>query len=300
MDPIVILAAGLGTRLRPLTDECPKPLVPVGDAPMIHHVVHRVRALGARVAVNAHHHLDAMRAWAKAANVALSEEPAEPLGTAGGVTRLRELVGAGSVWIHNGDIDAPSLDAHVLHAALASVKAHSLALLVVAPKAAGEGNVGLVGTRIVRLRHERFAEEESGGEFLGIHWLSGGITLPDRGCLVGDVYLPALRAGAHIEAMMFNEPWRDVGSIDGYLESNLAWLARRGERNYVGKGAHVHALCTHVIAGAGANVTAPSERVVVWPGAKLESPLADAVVTLRSVVRASARSTAHSTQKGLP
>ncbi len=61
MEPLraMILAAGLGTRLRPLTDELPKPLVPVGDRPALAHVAARLAAAGIREAVINVHHLAA-------------------------------------------------------------------------------------------------------------------------------------------------------------------------------------------------------------------------------------------------
>ena len=53
---VLILAAGLGTRLKPLTDSCPKPLVPVVDASILEHQVRFVKTLGdVTLHVNAHH-----------------------------------------------------------------------------------------------------------------------------------------------------------------------------------------------------------------------------------------------------
>jgi len=79
MLPVMVLAAGLGTRLRPLTEHCAKPLVPVGDRPALAHVLDRLRAAGAtRIVVNAHHHAGQVRAFVEGlgpgAGVSLSEE----------------------------------------------------------------------------------------------------------------------------------------------------------------------------------------------------------------------------------
>ena len=56
MTSALILAAGFGTRLRPLTLELPKPVVPVGDRPLLAHIAVACRAAGlSRLVVNAHH-----------------------------------------------------------------------------------------------------------------------------------------------------------------------------------------------------------------------------------------------------
>src|SRR5258706_15827748 len=99
----MILCAGLGSRLRPLSDWRAKPLVPVGDRPAVAHVLDRVRAAGApRVVVNAHHRADDVRAFLPR-DIALSHE-ADLLGTAGGVAHAASLLGDGDVVVWNGDI----------------------------------------------------------------------------------------------------------------------------------------------------------------------------------------------------
>src|ERR1019366_6180162 len=98
--PAMVLAAGLGTRLRPLTDHRAKALVPVGDRPALAHVVNRLRAAGiSRVVVNAHHHLDQLRAFASGEaglHPALSEET-DLLGTAGCIAHAKAVPGEGDV-----------------------------------------------------------------------------------------------------------------------------------------------------------------------------------------------------------
>jgi len=283
--PAMVLCAGLGTRLRPLSDLRPKALVPVGDRPMLAHVLDRLAAAGIeRVAVNAHHRAGELRAWlrANAPAVAVSDEP-ELLGTAGGLAHARALLGTGGgalVW--NGDILA-DVD---LAALLAAAAAGDDAALAVRPCAPGEGNVGFdAAGRVVRLRGERVAAEARGGEFLGVHVVGARLrdALPARGCLVGDVYIPAMRAGALLRAAAHDGPFVDVGSPAGYLAANVAWLAARGLRSWVGEAARVAegvALDGSVV-GAGAVVEGSGAlaRVVVWPGVRVRAPLADAVAT---------------------
>src|SRR5437763_8368460 len=114
----MILAAGKGTRLRPLTDALAKPMVPVGDRPAIAHVLERVRLAASRVVVNVHHRPEDVAAWARAEGVAVSEER-ELLGTAGGVARAAALLGEGDVLVWNADILSPFDPRTIAHRAAA-------------------------------------------------------------------------------------------------------------------------------------------------------------------------------------
>ena len=61
----MIFAAGLGTRLKPITDTMPKALVPVGGRPLIEHVVRKLKSSGIEsVVVNVHHFADMIEKWA--------------------------------------------------------------------------------------------------------------------------------------------------------------------------------------------------------------------------------------------
>lgn len=286
----MILAAGLGTRLRPLTHEVPKPLVPIGDCPALVRVLARVRAAKpSRIVVNAHHFAPALEAaLAGQPSLAVSRE-AELLGTAGGVAHAADLLGPGDVLVWNADVLA-DVDAAALVAAheLAGADA-TLAVRIVGE--AGQGNVGLDhADRIVRLREESFAPGEvRGADFLGIHVIGASLRakLPERGCLIGDLYLPRGHVGAELVAFVTDAPFVDVGSLRGYLEANFAWLKARGERDHVrGATAPGVQIGDDVIVPEDARIEGEGlvERVVVWPGATAHAPLSDAVVTPRAVV----------------
>ena len=280
--PAMVLAAGLGTRLRPLTDHRAKALVPVGDRPALAHVVDRLRAAGiSRIVVNAHHHVDQLRDFAlgqAGAALALSEEP-DLLGTAGGIAHATGLLGEGDVLLWNADILA-AVDVSAL------LSAHrGEATLVVQPLARGQGSVGLDGAgRVVRLRRHVFAAEARGGQFLGIHVLGAALRarLPERGGLIEDVYLPALARGVTLEAHVFEGSWQDIGTVESYLDANAAWLAERGIKSWIGPGAQVAEGVTleRAVVGEGGSVTGHGTvaRSVVWPGAKAVAPLQGQVV----------------------
>lgn len=103
----MVLGAGLGTRMRPLTDRVPKPLVRLAGRPLIDHVLDRLEAAGIeRAVVNVHylaHKLEAHLAKRKRPEVAISDERDQLLDTGGGVMRALPLLGVGSFLIHNSD-----------------------------------------------------------------------------------------------------------------------------------------------------------------------------------------------------
>lgn len=105
----MIFAAGLGTRLKPITDTLPKALVPVCGKPLIEHVCSRLKGAGIDGAVvNVHHFADKVQQWAREQEIMaldISDERAHLLETGGAVLHAREyLDGCGSFLIHNVDI----------------------------------------------------------------------------------------------------------------------------------------------------------------------------------------------------
>ena len=117
----MVMAAGLGKRMRPLTATRPKPLIEVAGKPLIDHVFGRLRAAGvARVIVNVHYLADALEAHLRRSSpgmeVLFSDERAELLDTGGGVTRALPLIEddtflvlASDIFWMDGPIDAISL-----------------------------------------------------------------------------------------------------------------------------------------------------------------------------------------------
>jgi mannose-1-phosphate guanylyltransferase/MurNAc alpha-1-phosphate uridylyltransferase len=100
----LVLGAGAGRRLRPLTRLRPKILCPVGGVPLVDLAVDRVRALTPRVAVNARYHHDAIAEHlAGRAHVSDERAHAEELGTAGAVAALRPWLDGRAAVVVNGD-----------------------------------------------------------------------------------------------------------------------------------------------------------------------------------------------------
>ncbi len=103
----MVLAAGYGTRLKPLTDRLPKPLVPVAGKPMIRYALDQLQAYGIEeVIINVSHLKEPLTAWlagCKRPAVKLSEE-AEPLETGGGLKKALPLLGNEPIFVINSDI----------------------------------------------------------------------------------------------------------------------------------------------------------------------------------------------------
>jgi MurNAc alpha-1-phosphate uridylyltransferase len=103
----MVLAAGYGTRLKPLTDRMPKPLVPVAGRPMIEYALDRLKACGIEeVVINVSHLKEQLIAYVsrlEGLRVRISEE-AEPLETGGGLKRALPLLGAEAFFAINSDI----------------------------------------------------------------------------------------------------------------------------------------------------------------------------------------------------
>jgi MurNAc alpha-1-phosphate uridylyltransferase len=103
----MVLAAGYGTRLKPLTDRTPKPLIPVAGKPMIEYALDQLRMYGIReVIINVSHLKNQLTAYLSSCNdltIKISEE-AEPLETGGGLKKALPLLGNEPVFTINSDI----------------------------------------------------------------------------------------------------------------------------------------------------------------------------------------------------
>lgn len=107
----MVFAAGLGTRLRPLTDHCPKALIEVGGVPMLQRVLLSLKNAGIRRAVvNVHHLPDMIESFLSANSnfgmeIAVSDERSLLLDTGGGMAKAIPLFGdADAILMHNADI----------------------------------------------------------------------------------------------------------------------------------------------------------------------------------------------------
>ncbi len=105
----LIFAAGLGTRLKPITDTLPKALVPVGGEPLLAHVIRKLVSAGYdSLVVNVHHFPDQIIGYLQEHDfgvpIAVSDERDLLLETGGGIVHARPLLEGGPFLVHNVDI----------------------------------------------------------------------------------------------------------------------------------------------------------------------------------------------------
>jgi NDP-sugar pyrophosphorylase family protein len=219
----VVLAAGLGMRLRPLTDTMPKALLEIGGRPMIEYPLCMLAQAGVtEVVVNLHHLGAQVRAalgdGARYGLRILYSAEDSILDTGGAIARVRPLLGGEPFAVVNCDalID-PDLGAvWALHE-----REHALATLVVRedPEAERYGALDLDGSgrvkRFLGQPHEVAGPLER-RMFCGVHLVSPLIFehLPARSVfsITRDVYAPLVRGGEPIFAFDHRGYWRDLGT----------------------------------------------------------------------------------------
>lgn len=227
-----VLAAGLGTRLRPLTDHRPKPLVPVCGVPMLSYAL----ALCARhgltdVVVNAHHLSAQLEAWAgehEGCDVTVSVELPDILGTGGGLAKVRADL-AERFAVVNADVLC-DVD---LTALLGLVKEGG-ASMALRPHPQDAERYGLVAAddtaTVVRLTDVASAPAASDLQrdthFTGIHAMSRstlGLVPEGFACIVRTAYR-SLVPQRKVRSLRHTGTWLDVGDPAAYLTANLAVL----------------------------------------------------------------------------
>ena len=137
----MIFAAGLGTRLRPLTDNMPKALVPVHGEPLLHHVLTRLAGAGFDdIVINVHHFADMIEdylrtsGWPDKVRISISDERDLLRDTGGGIRHAGPLLGEGNFLVHNVDI-VSNLDLRAFYDAFPD---GALAMLAVSRREQGD------------------------------------------------------------------------------------------------------------------------------------------------------------------
>ena len=295
----LVLAAGFGTRLHPLTRQIPKPLLPVWNRPLLLRTLATLREWGVRdVVVNLHHRpgeiLSAVIAQPlPGLRLALSFEP-DILGTGGAVRKAAWFFDREPFWMINGDVvfdlsPGPLVRAYQPENTIASAWV---------TKKTGPRSIDVADGRVLSFR-----SATPGGPgtatFCGVHLVNPRILddLPDGFSSIITAYERAMQAGWSVAAVEVRKSyWADIGTPSSYLRTHEDLAPVRPVRG--GGGLHSRMVCkapTAVIGkGASLDHVVLLDRSVVAAGASLRNcivaPGARAAGRIEGAIVQSARS----------
>jgi MurNAc alpha-1-phosphate uridylyltransferase len=239
----MLLAAGLGTRLRPLTHDVPKALVPIAGVPMVERIALRLISAGAdRLVINLHHLGERIRDYVEergrwGVEVVYSEEPYQPLETGGGLLNAAPLLRRDApFFLHNTDVltDLPLGEMYGAH-----VASRADATLAVMRRQTSRwllfDDAGLMGRvdsrRDLRIETRPLAGAAEELAFAGVHVISPSLLdrLEGSGPFsILDPYLEIAGAGGRILPFRVDRyRWIDIGKPDQLAEAEA--MAREME-----------------------------------------------------------------------
>ncbi len=297
----MVLAAGLGLRMRPLTLLRAKPVLPVLNRPLLHWTLDGLARAGVRdVVVNLHHLPDSIVSAVGdgqrfGLRVRYSQEPVI-LGTGGGPRAARGLLGQGPALLVNGDV-LFELDLRSLLERPGRSRARAtLALRRNPDPRAYPPVVTDRRGRILSIGDRPGPAQGTLSMFSGVHVLEPALLerLPEGPSdSVRDLYVPLLADGEPLAGVRLRGAWYDLGRPSLYRDAQLRLLPRG--RSLVHESARVcaGAWLRHSVVGAGARVAggARIERSVLWERARVEAGarVSGAIVVDGAVVRPAER-----------
>ncbi len=225
----MILAAGLGTRMRPLTDTLPKPLIKVMGKPLVDYILGYCRDAGvADAVVNVHYLADLMEAHCRTVSdprITISDEREKLLDSGGGVLKALPHLGGGPFFVLNADaiwIDGPQPSLARLAAHWNPEAMDVLLLLADSSTATGWGNKG------------DFAMDQAGrlrrpekGEVTPFVYAGAGIWKPElfagrpQVFSLNRIFDEAIAAG-RLHGLRLDGTWMHVGTPDAIPEAEAA------------------------------------------------------------------------------
>jgi NDP-sugar pyrophosphorylase family protein len=293
----MILAAGLGTRLRPLTEERPKVLMPVANQPIIARVIDHLKAHGfTRLVVNAHHlhqqlldYLDLGKPFGLPIDTRV--EP-EILGTGGGIKNTSDFWDDDPFVVINGDVltDIDLASAYEEH-----VRSGSLVTLILHDcepfnqiEVAEDGHISDIARQNLPGRLA----------FTGIHIISPELlSYIPKGVFYDIIvcYQQLIASGKAIRAFVSkNHYWRDIGTLKSYVDANRE-LSKK--EILIAPGCEIDPSVVFkdwAVVGEKSVIRRHAEiaRSILWEGATVRegSMIADSIVTSRQNIASTVRS----------
>jgi MurNAc alpha-1-phosphate uridylyltransferase len=229
----MVLAAGFGERMRPLTDRMPKPLVPVAGRPLIDHVLDRLAAAGIeRAVVNVHYLADQIERHLKnrtAPVIVISDERDKLLNTGGGVVKALGAIGSEPfIHVNSDTIWIDGLKPNLERLAEAFDPAHMDALLLLAPVSA---SIGYAGRGDFAMGSDGRLTRRGERDVAPFVYAGAAILRPElfRGAPEGAFSLTALfdraAAAGRLHGLRMEGVWMHVGTPEAIKEAEAAIAA---------------------------------------------------------------------------
>ncbi|HPJ72643.1 MAG TPA: NDP-sugar synthase, partial [bacterium] len=247
----MLLSAGKGTRLLPLSEFYPKALFPVGDRPCIYYQIAHLREMGVKeIVVNLHHLGESVAEVlgdGSFAGIAISySREKRLLGTGGGVRAAARRWKGEDVLVANADT---LVDFDYLKLARVQLAKEAAATMALLPRPQSSPYTPVYLDRYAMVTRIGGEQPGPGYIFTGVQYLSPAFIglLGGRKalCLVEDGYRKALEQGMRIAGMAVNGYWREIGTIGSYWEANRDFLRGkspsffyRGREDFTRRGIH--------------------------------------------------------------
>lgn len=279
MKKAFVLGAGLGTRLKLLTEQLPKPLIPVFHRPLITYAFDHLIGAGVKEFIVNTHHLPKCYDTAfpdrsyRDAPLTFCHEPVL-LETAGGIANITELVARDSFLVYNGDILtdlplAPLIEAH-------RASSHLVTLVLRSAGPAQHIAFDPTRNRVTDIRNKLGTGNVGTHQFTGIYAVHPEFLehlTPGKIESVIPIFLKLIQEGARIGGVVIDEGyWWDLGDRDSYLNAHAAMFRDTTAATPISPHAVIHPSARlkglNIISeGATVGSGATLEDCILWPGA---------------------------------
>ena len=273
-----LLGAGLGTRLQPLTNTLPKPLIPFQNRPLITHVLDHCLAAGITdFAINTHH---LHEAWDAAfpektypgASLTLFHEPVL-LETGGGIKNIADWIGHDPVLVYNGDIVTDLPIDRLITRHMASNNSATLAIQDHGPAL----HIATDGSQVTDIR-EMVNGQTGTHQFTGIYTIDPEILalIPAHEKIsIIPAFLELIRKNELGAYLVKGEPrWLDLGTRETYLAAHAESPAQISVQATIAPGARIEN--SWIADGCHVDAGAVVKNSILWPGTRV---LRDAELT---------------------